>query len=195
MSADIDIDFVDRTQAIAVLNPILASRIVELSDQGLKITPHNSGVYFQKIPHDPITNCATVPYKEADTRGYFKIDFLNVSVYDGVRDEEHLVDLLNRKPMWELLQEEEFSNSLFHINGHSEILKKFQPTSIEELAIVIALVRPGKRHLISKSMSEIKEEIWKKPEDGEYYFKKSHAISYATAIVVQMNLLIEYATT
>jgi hypothetical protein len=34
-------------------------------------------------------------------------------------------------------------------------------------------------------------EIWEKPENDEYFFKKSHAVAYATAIVVQMNLICE----
>ena len=35
------------------------------------------------------------------------------------------------------------------------------------------------------------EEVWQKPEDGSYYFKKAHAVSYAVAVVVHMNLLCE----
>jgi DNA polymerase III alpha subunit len=34
-------------------------------------------------------------------------------------------------------------------------------------------------------------EIWTKPSDGSYYFKKSHATAYAVAVVVHMNLLVE----
>jgi len=34
-------------------------------------------------------------------------------------------------------------------------------------------------------------DVWVKPEDGSYYFKKSHATAYAMAIVVQMNLICE----
>ena len=33
--------------------------------------------------------------------------------------------------------------------------------------------------------------VWTKPEDGSYYFKKAHAVAYAHAIVVHMNLLCE----
>jgi len=32
------------------------------------------------------------------------------------------------------------------------------------------------------------QEVWVKPTDGSYFFKKSHAVAYAQAIVVQMNL-------
>jgi DNA polymerase III alpha subunit len=61
------------------------------------------------------------------------------------------------------------------------------PSSIEQLAMFIALLRPGKRHLIGKSWQTIEAEIWIPTE--KYYFKKSHAIAYATSIVVQLNLL------
>ena len=35
------------------------------------------------------------------------------------------------------------------------------------------------------------KEVWVKPSDGSYYFKKAHAVAYAHAIVVQMNLICE----
>jgi len=35
------------------------------------------------------------------------------------------------------------------------------------------------------------KEVWIKPENGEYYFKKSHSLAYAVAIVAQMNLICE----
>jgi hypothetical protein len=34
-------------------------------------------------------------------------------------------------------------------------------------------------------------EVWTKPENEDYFFKKSHATAYAAAIVVQMNLICE----
>ena len=33
------------------------------------------------------------------------------------------------------------------------------------------------------------KEVWSRPTDGSYFFKKSHAVAYAQAIVVQMNML------
>ena len=35
------------------------------------------------------------------------------------------------------------------------------------------------------------KEVWVKPTDGSYFFKKSHAIAYAQAVVVQMNLILK----
>jgi DNA polymerase III alpha subunit len=53
------------------------------------------------------------------------------------------------------------------------------------------MIRPAKRHLIGKSWKEIMQDVWTKPENADYFFKKSHATAYAVAIVVQMNLICE----
>ncbi len=183
---DIDIDFLDRTKILEVLPHVKASR-----NDGGKIVPHNTGIYPQPIPHDPVTNLSGIDYKEAEARGYYKVDFLNVSLYKGIRDETHLKELMEVEPLWDLLLQEEFVDLLFHLNGHGAILKKTCPTSVEELAAVLAMIRPAKRHLIGKNWTEVMAEIWKKPENDDYYFKKAHAVAYAMAIVVQMNLLCE----
>jgi len=180
---DIDIDFADRD---LILNK-LQHRIACLEEN----KKHNTGIYVTEIPHNPVNNLSTIDYKEAEARGYFKIDFLNVSIYKDIRDEKHLTKLMETEPLWELLQHEQFVNQLFHLNGHGAILRKTCPTSVEELAAVLAMIRPAKRHLIGKTWTEIMKDIWKKPEDGEYYFKKAHAVSYAVAVIVHMNLLCE----
>jgi hypothetical protein len=183
---DIDIDFPDRD---VVLNK-LAHRVARL-ETGKK---HNTGVYVTEIPHNPIDNLSTIDYKSAEDRGYFKLDFLNVSIYKDVRDAKHLQDLMERKPIWELLQHDEFVDQLFHLNGHGSILKQTCPTSVEQLAAVLAMIRPAKRYLIGQDWTTIMKEVWTKPENDEYYFKKAHAISYAMAVVVHMNLLCEKLT-
>ena len=33
---------------------------------------------------------STIDYEKAEDRGYFKLDFLNVSLYKDIKDEEHL---------------------------------------------------------------------------------------------------------
>ena len=181
---DIDIDFPDREKALAVLKHIRASRT---SDHGL--VAHNTGVYFQPIPYNPVTNLASIDYKEAEDRGYFKIDFLNVGVYKGVQNEEHLQTLLDTEPIWELLEQDEFTDLLFHVNGYGTILREMKPKSIEQLAAVLALIRPAKRYLIGKDWPTVLKEIWVRPNNDEYFFKKSHSIAYAAAVVVQMNLI------
>jgi DNA polymerase III alpha subunit len=183
---DIDIDFVDREKALMLFDHIAASR--KDKDQLVK---HNTGVYFHEVPVDLDKNISAIDYESAENNGYFKIDFLNVGLYKGVKDEEHLTELMNRDPLWDLLEQEEFVNLLFHVNGHIDILKKMKPQSITQLAAILAMIRPAKRHLIGKDWNTVMKEIWEKPTNGEYYFKKSHATAYAVAIVVQMNLICE----
>lgn len=183
---DIDMDFLDRTAALNVIQHIPAA--IKDKDSFKK---HNTGVYCHTIPYNPLTGAASIEYKEAESRGYFKLDFLNVSAYKGVRDEDHLNQLLNTEPLWELLEQDEFSNMLFHVNGHGSILRQMKPRSIAELAAVLAMIRPAKRYLIGKEWDIVNAEVWIKPSSDEYFFKKAHAISYAAVIVVQMNLICE----
>ena len=183
---DIDIDFVDRDQALKLFKHIPASR----KDHD-KLVKHNTGVYLHSVPVDPITGLCSIPYERAEDEKYFKIDFLNVGIYKGVRDEAHLVQLMNTEPLWDLLEQDDFVNLLFHLNGHGDIIRKTLPTSVEQLSAVLAMIRPAKRYLIGKDWITIMKEVWTKPENNDYYFKKSHATAYAVAIVVQMNLICE----
>ena len=91
---DIDIDFADRDIILSQLN----HRVAKL-DTGKK---HNTGVYVTECPHNPVDNLSTIDYKTAEDRGYFKLDFLNVSIYKDVKDETHLISLMN-KDLMELL--------------------------------------------------------------------------------------------
>jgi hypothetical protein len=180
---DIDIDFADRTKILGVIKNIPATL-----EDGRK---HNTGIYCQNIPVNPITGLASIDYKTAEERGYFKIDFLNVNIYQDIKNEEHLNNLLQKEPLWDLLLEEKFVDLLFHLNGHLDVLKKTCPTSVEQLGAVLAMIRPAKRYLIGKDWTTIMKEVWTKPSNDEYYFKKAHAISYAMAVIVHMNLLCE----
>jgi len=183
---DIDIDFGNRDKALEGLVYISAS----LTNKTGETSRHPSGVYFQDIPVNPITGLSSFDYGEAEDRGYFKIDFLNQTVYSEITDEAHLDRLLHSEPMWELLEEPEFVSQLMHIHKHYDVVQMINPRSIEDLSLVLALIRPGKKHLIGKPRSTIDQEIWKKDSTG-YTFRKAHAISYAALIVVQMNLIVE----
>ena len=182
---DIDIDFADRTKALDKIKHIPAAIV----DKDGTFKKHNTGVYCHSIPYNPLTDTASIEYKKAEDRGYFKIDFLNVSIYKDIRDETHLKTLMETEPLWDLLEQDDFSNLLFHVNGHGSILRQMKPKSILQLAAVLAMIRPAKRHLIGMDWTTVMTTIWTKPEDGEYYFKKAHAVAYAHAIVVQMNLI------
>lgn len=188
INTDVDIDLFNRDDLLKNLKHV-AARI----DKDDTYTKHNTGVYFQSIPYDPLTGIATVDYKRAEELGYMKIDFLNNSVYKGVKDEDHLTQLANMEPMWAMLDDENIIEKLFHIGQHADLVKEMKPRSIEQLAMLLAVIRPGKSHLRNRPWDEIKDEVWEKPSDGSYYFKKSHSFGYAMAIVVQMNLMLEEA--
>ena len=183
---DIDIDFADRNKVLHLIE----HRVAKL-DTGKK---HNTGVYVTECPHNPVDNLSTIDYKTAEERGYFKLDFLNVSIYNDIKDEAHLQKLMEKEPQWDLLEHDDFTNLLFHVSGHGEILRKLKPTSVEQLAAVLAIIRPAKRHLVNETWQTILTEVWTKPEDGSYYFKKAHAIAYAVSVVVHMNLICEQFT-
>jgi hypothetical protein len=112
-------------------------------------------------------------------------------LYEGVRDEAHLDSLTPQAPIWDLLQHEDVVKNLAHVHNHINVLNVLKPTNIVELAEVLAIIRPAKRHLLNESKSKIKKEVWVKPTDDSYYFKKAHAIAYAVSIVVQLNLFCE----
>jgi len=180
---DIDIDFADRD----IILDKIKHRVAKLST-GKK---HNTGVYVTEVPHNPVDNLSTLDYETAEERGYFKLDFLNVSLYKDIRDEQHLLELMHKEPLWDLLTHKDFSDKLFHVGEHSTVLKEMKPNSINQLAAVLAMIRPAKRYLIGKEWTTVMKEVWTKPKSGEYYFKKAHAVAYAHAIVVQMNLICE----
>ena len=179
---DIDIDMANRDDVLKIVKHYTASRVVDG-----KPTRHNTGVYFNEIPHD-ITGLSTINYKAAEERNYFKFDLLNLSLLDRVKNPEHLNKLMNTEPPWYRLQEEEFVKKLFHIHNHYDIVQKLKPDTIDKLAMVLAVIRPAKRHLVGKSWKEIAADVWIKPEDESYYFKHSHAIGYAVNVVINMNL-------
>lgn len=183
VQTDIDIDFADRETALLDLPHIAASMV----SKG-QTTRHPTGVYFQDIPTDPTTSLASLNYDEASDHGYFKIDFLNNHIYESVRDEEHLDELVSREPPWDFLDMPEVVSQLAHVHNHFGVVQAIKPRSVEDLAVVLALMRPGKRHLLGKTRAEIDAEIWVS-DDTAYSFKRSHSFAYALSIVVQLNLL------
>ena len=180
---DIDVDVADRDAILANFRHIPAT----LGD-GRR---HNTGVYFHNVPANPFTGTCSVPYREAEERGFFKMDILNVHVYRKVRDREHLDDLISREPAWDALAVPEFCERLIHIGGHGGVCARMRPRSIAQLAAVLALIRPGKKHLIGRPWPEVMEKIWEKDPSGGYTFKKAHAVAYAELVRVHMNLIMD----
>ena len=179
---DIDLDFADRKTALQLVKHVPAR---------LQKKKHNTGVYTHRVPVDPVNGYCTIDHKEADDNGYFKLDALNVSIYKDVQDDNHLDKLINKEPLWQLLEHKDFVDKVFHLSGHDKLLKQLRPDTLEKLAATLAIIRPAKRHLATQSWEKILSEVWTKPIGNEYYFKKSHAHSYAMACIVHINLICE----
>ena len=84
----------------------------------------------------------------------------------------------------------EVVEQLYHVSNYLTVLQAYKPTTVEQLAMILAMIRPGKRYLVGKSWEEIESQVWLKPENDSYFFKKSHAFSYAMAIIVQLNKIV-----
>lgn len=184
--SDIDIDFADRKKMLELIWHVPASQ-----RKNEQLVSHNTGIHVTDIPQDPFNGFAGLDYEVAESRGYIKLDFLNVNVYQRVHDPAHLDHLLQIPPSWASFNTDQaFFEQLIHVNNHWSVLKKMsEPVdSIPRLAMFLAIIRPAKRHLIGRTWKEVAEDVWTKPADDSYYFKKSHAVAYAHLVVVDMNL-------
>ena len=185
MSADIDIDFADREQILNLVQHIPARQLVQ--DQ---VRRHNSGVYVVDIPYDPVNECAAIDYKTAEQRGYFKIDFLNMGVYQLITSPQHYANMLDTTPPWnKLWQDSTWAAQLVHVGNYTELLRSMRPDSIPRMAAFISIIRPGKAHLQNKDWQTVFESVWDGDDSQGYTFKKSHALSYAALVALHMNLL------
>lgn len=186
--SDIDIDFGDRTRALDLIQHTPAGIV-----RDGQLIKHNTGVYVTDIPVDPFTGVASIDHKLAEDRGYMKLDLLNVSLYTQIKNEEHLQQLLATEPLWDLLLERQVCEQLIHINNHYDTLMRMpEPVnSIPRMAMFLSIIRPAKRHLIGQTWSEVAKTVWDRPDDDEYYFKKSHAVAYAHLVAVNLNLFCE----
>jgi hypothetical protein len=186
--SDIDIDVANRDQALSILEHTAASIV-----RDGKITKHNTGVYFTSIPVDPFTSRASLDYEAAEDLGYIKLDILNIGLYQQIKNEQHLQELMQQEPAWDRLYDPEFCAQLIHIGAHYDTLVKMSEAvnSIPRLAMFLAVIRPAKRHLIGRPWKEVAESVWERPADDSYYFKKAHAVSYAHLVAVNINLISE----
>jgi hypothetical protein len=184
IDSDIDIDLGDREKLLAVIKHIPASmRNVNPARK------HPTGVYITDIPYDPVNDMSSLHYVDAEKRGYFKLDLLNVHVYEQVKDENHLIELMS-EPDWSMLNNRPTVEQLIHLGNSFDLIQRMpEPiNSIPRLAMFLAAIRPAKRHLLGRTFKEINQTVWDKDQTG-YSFKRSHAVAYAQLVVVHMNLL------
>ena len=185
MSADIDLDLADRDQLLKLIQAIPARQL----HQG-QVRRHNSGVYVTDIPYDPVNACAAVDYEQAEQLGYFKIDLLNMSVYQLITSSKHYELMLGQEPAWSRLwADTEWAKQLVHIGNYTDLLASMKPDSIPRMAAFISIIRPGKAHLQNKSWAEVFESVWDGDASKGFVFKHAHAIGYAALVALHMNLL------
>lgn len=188
--ADIDIDLPTSFKPEEVFPDWVKAMIFDEKNQAVK--PHPCGVYPQAIPRDPISGLCAIPYDVAESFGYVKLDFLHLTIYDHFTSREEIVELLEIDPDWNLLLAPSVVEQLFQLSNHFEVVSKAKPRSTEDLADVLALIRPGKRSLLGlyqKDKAACRKLLYAKGDSDEYSFKKAHAISYALVIQLQLHLI------
>jgi hypothetical protein len=186
---DIDIDVSDRITALYDHVYVPAS----LYHSG-DLKRHPTGVYYQNVPKDPISGGASFPTGKgeddiAGSLGYYKIDILSNHAYDLVESPEHLDELLEKPVDWSLFLDKKIVEQLHQLGNQFEIVDAYEPKSIDDLACIIAVIRPAKRHLLGQPYEVLRKEVWKKETDG-YSFKKSHAYAYALSIIAQLQSIV-----
>lgn len=176
---DIDIDTASSTDKSLYGIPAM----IYNEDQE-RIAPHPSGVYLEDVPIDHKTNLCSFDYKHGDERGFMKVDILHNSVYDTFSSKEEVLTASEGDIDWSILSDRSVVESLPHIAKHYDTIQKVKPKSVEDLADVLALIRPGKISLLDsyiKNKKQTRRNLYKRPATG-MYFKKSHSISYALMI-------------
>jgi hypothetical protein len=185
MSADIDIDLANRDQLLELIKSVPARQ-----EQQGQIRKHNSGVYVTDIPWDPVHRCAAIDYETAEQLGYFKIDLLNMSVYQLIKNTAHYEQMIQTEPPWaRLWQDTEWAKQLVHVGNYTDLLKTMKPDSIPRMAAFISIIRPGKAHLQNQPWETVFRTVWDGDDSRGFVFKKSHAVSYAVLVALHMNLL------
>lgn len=186
MSADVDIDFADRKTILDLIKHVPARQ-----ENNGEVRKHNSGVFVTDIPTDPLNGCSSIDYREAEVRGYFKIDFLNQSVYELIKDQDHYDRMLAKETEWNLLLDKTFCERVVHIGNYADLVAEMRPDSIPRMAAFIAVIRPGKAHLQRQSWNTVFASVWDGDDSRGFVFKKSHSISYAKLVALHINLLAE----
>lgn len=184
---DIDIDLpahVDKS--------VFGVRAIQYLPEKKSIKPHPSGYYISgEMPKDPFTGMATVDYEDAQLLGLTKVDLLTNTAMSLFSDKADYLRCLSMEPRWDQLLNPEVTSQLPHLANHHDVLAEVRPTSIAELADVLAMIRPSKRHWVSSYRANpffARQQLYVKPKEG-MYFKRSHAIAYAQMIVAVLNKL------
>src|SRR6185437_13721446 len=89
----------------------------------------------------------------------------------------------------------DFVKTLFHFGGMvdrettmADVVAAYEPQDIADLAHLVAIKLPAKKHLIGESWEMLRREMWIKDDQKRPQFKKAHSFSYSLAVVVDVQL-------
>ena len=186
---DVDIDIgttIDRSK--------YGIRSFVYNEKTKKISPHPSAVYLEDVPIDMVTGFSALDYKYGDRAGFYKVDLLNNKSYVMFKSKAEVLEYMNKPVDWKNFTREDLVKKLPHIGNHFDVVQMIMPESIHDLADILALIRPGKSHLLDYYMEDklsTRINLYRAPVNEQNYFKKAHAISYAVMIATVMNKLVE----
>lgn len=157
------------------------------------ITPHPSGYYFEDVPVDPVTGVCAFDYKWGEERGFMKVDLLTNRVYDSFKTKQDVLDAIVEENIdWTMFDRREVVERLPHLGKHFDIVSRVRPRSVQDLADILALIRPAKIGMLDsylQNKTRVRRNLYLRPTDETAYFKKSHAISYALMIVAYLTVI------
>lgn len=184
---DVDIDCSSKTERTSY-----GVRSMVYNADTYRILPHPSGINLDDIPVDLETGLAAIEHKEAAALGFNVVDILTNTSYDRFSSKRDVLNMIEQEPNWRLLESREFVSKLPHIGNHFDVVSLVQPRSIDDLADILALIRPGKRNLLesyTKNKHSVRLQLYRRSANGQAYFKKAHSYSYALMIVAIINKL------
>jgi hypothetical protein len=204
--SDLDLD-IPSMQSDNIRNGLVKASV--LNDRG-EFQPHPAGVYFYKtIPS--YDGMAVLDYKNMEEKEYQKIDILNNTYLDAISSEElnEFVEIIDKDEIdWKLLWE---YDEPYQLSKYPGILREFKVSSIMDIAIIMALIRPGAVQNYEKMKSyihtdkllntktdesrEILKETYGIPvfseqfkqlgkDDGKYRYKKPHSLGYSYVLLI-----------
>lgn len=185
---DIDIDFPSNFVLTDVIKEAIPASMVKKGD----LVRHPCGYYLQTMPVDLHTGLAAIPYDQAAGHGFFKIDFLHLSLLDNFTNKEEIKNLIKSEPDWSLLVDPTVVSKLFQLHRNHTLLSKVKPRTVQELADCIALIRPLKYEYLEPYLidrNKVRPYLYRQDGDDKSSFKRSHAIAYALTVILQLHLI------
>lgn len=204
--SDLDLD-IPAKESETIRKGLLRATV--LNEKG-EYQPHPAGVYFYKsVPS--FDGLCVLDYKTMEKNHFQKIDILNNSYLDDISSTEldkYITKIENEDIDWSRLWKYEHT---YQLGKYPGILREFKVGSVMDVAIVLALIRPGSlgnydkmrtyihtdKLLKNKSpeAQEILKETYGIPvfaeqfkllgkHDGKYRYKKPHSIGYSYVLLI-----------